>query len=78
MSVIVPFLKRDAAFSPAEVTAMSMALEDVCSALKIAPDAHSAREVIAIRIIDLVRGGVKSSSQLRDRVLAEAQNGSGL
>ena len=58
--------------------AMSMALEDVCAALKIPPDAGAARETIAIHIIDLARAGERSPTKLRDRVLAEANGGTGL
>jgi hypothetical protein len=44
---------------------MSMALDDVCAALNINRDT-SAREVIAIRIIE------RSPTKLRDRLLLEA------
>ncbi|HWX85780.1 MAG TPA: hypothetical protein VNZ48_19440 [Xanthobacteraceae bacterium] len=70
MATIVPFLK-DAAFEPRDITAMSMALDDVCNALKIAGDS-AAREVIAVRIIELARRGERSPTRLRDRLLAEA------
>jgi hypothetical protein len=66
---IVPFLKNDA-FDPNDITAMSMAFEDVCKELQ-ANDARS-REVIATRIIELARRGERSPTRLRDRVLSEA------
>ena len=70
MSGIVPFLK-DVAFEPHDIRAMSMALDDVSKALDIERDAK-AREVIAVRIIELARRGERSPTKLRDRVLAEA------
>jgi hypothetical protein len=50
---------------------MSMALDDVCAALNINRDT-SAREVIAIRIIELAQRGERSPTKLRDRLLLEA------
>ena len=49
---------------------MSMALDDVCAALKLRDG--SAKEVIAARIIDLARRGERSPTRLRNRVLYEA------
>ncbi len=51
---------------------MSIALEDVCKVLNLRDGGHPTREVIAIRIIDLVREGVRSPTVLRERVLHEA------
>ena len=70
MGTIVPFL-QDAVFTPEDIESMSMALDDVCRALKIA-DTGSTKEVIAVRIIDLARRGERSWIKLRDRLLAEA------
>jgi hypothetical protein len=69
MATILPFM-RDGAFDPKDIQAMSMALDDVCISLNI----HDgpAREVLAERIITLARGGVRSPTILRDRVLMEA------
>ena len=75
MGAIVPFLKG-AAFEPEEIQSMSLALEDVCKALKIDGDG-SAREIIAVRIIELARQGERSATGLRDRILAEANSGAG-
>jgi hypothetical protein len=69
MTAILPYL-RDAVFDPKDITAMSMALDDVCKALDI-PDGP-AREVIAERIIALATNGERSPTLLRDRVLQEA------
>jgi hypothetical protein len=75
MGTIIPFLRngaslRDSVFEPHDIKAMSMALDDVCAALKLRDG--SAKEVIAARIIDLARRGERSPTRLRDRVLHEA------
>jgi hypothetical protein len=70
MATILPFVK-DGVFDPKDITAMSTALDDVCKILNL-PDGNSAREVIAIRIIDLARAGERSPTRLRDRILHEA------
>ena len=77
MGAIVPFLKDDAVFEPRDITAMSMALDDVCKALNINGDG-SAKEIIAVRIIELARRGERSPTRLRDRLLAEANGGTRL
>jgi hypothetical protein len=74
MGAIVPFTK-DGVFEPRDITAMSMALDEVCKELNVAGDG-SAREIIAARIIELARLGERSPTKLRDRLLAEA-NGEG-
>lgn len=73
---ITPFLKC-AAFDQDDIKAMSTALDEVCSELKINGDA-TAREVVAMRIIELATRGERSPSKLRERVLAEANGTSGL
>jgi hypothetical protein len=70
MATILPFVK-DGAFDQKDISAMSMALDDVCEMLKLRDD-NSAREVIASRIVDLARAGERSATRLRDRVLHEA------
>ena len=70
MGTIIPFLP-DGAFDPKDVTAMSLALNDVCALLKLGDDSV-AREVVATRIIDLERTGERSPTRLRDRILYEA------
>jgi hypothetical protein len=69
MSTILPYL-RDAVFEQKDITAMSMALDDVCKSLNILDGL--AREVIAERIIALATTGERSPTRLRDRVLHEA------
>jgi hypothetical protein len=71
-ATIIPFLKDDNAFDPKAITAMCMALDDVCDALQITDAAPAAREIIAVRIIELASRGERSPTRLRDRVLAEA------
>ena len=70
MATILPFVK-DGVFDQKDITTMSMALDDVCKILNLR-DGSSAREVIAIRIIDLARAGERNPTRLRDRVLHEA------
>ena len=64
-------------FGPETIRAMSMALEDVCRALKADSDAR-AKQVIAVRIIDLAQDGEHDPARLRDRVLKEAGEARGL
>ena len=70
MATILPFV-RDGVFDQKDIAAMSTALDDVCKMLSLRDDS-SAREVIAIRIIDLARAGERNSTRLRDRILHEA------
>ena len=53
MGTIIPFLP-DGPFDPKHVTAMPLTLNDICGLLKLGDDSV-VREVIATRIIDLVR-----------------------
>jgi hypothetical protein len=72
VAAIIPFLKNDAfVFDPADIKAMSMALDDICKSLELNGD-KEARETVAVRIIELARRGERSPTRLRDRVLAEA------
>jgi hypothetical protein len=70
MAGIRPYL-GDAVFEQNDITAMSLALDDVCKKLNIL-DGSPAREVIAERIIALATTGERSPALLRDRVLQEA------
>jgi hypothetical protein len=69
MATILPFL-QDAVFEQKDITAMSMALDDVCKTLDL-QGGSLAREVIAERIIALARNGERSPTLLRDRILQE-------
>jgi hypothetical protein len=73
MTTILRYLRNDA-FQPKDVKAMSMALDDVCKELKLDGNA-SAKETVAVRIIELARCGERSPTKLRDRVLHEAYAG---
>jgi hypothetical protein len=71
MAAILPFLRRDeGVFDPKDITAMSMALDDICKELNLRDDS-AAREVIAVRIINLAKIGERSPARLRDRVLQD-------
>jgi hypothetical protein len=76
MATILPFLTDQPAFNPDDIAAMSIALDDVCSSLGIGAD-KIAKEVVAIRIIELARRGERSATKLRDHVLADANGGTG-
>ena len=63
---------RDSVFEAHEIKAMSAAFDKVCEAMNLQDDS-SAKQIMAARIIDLVRRGECSPKRLRDRVLqAEA------
>jgi hypothetical protein len=73
MATILPFIRgSDGVFDPEDIAAMSMALDDICKELNLRDDG-SAREVMAVRIIDLAKTGERSATRLRDRVLHEAR-----
>jgi hypothetical protein len=76
MGAIVEFVAGDLAFDQSAIEAMSAALDHVCEALNIIGSA-SAREVIAIRIIELARQGERTAAKLQEALLTEAQGGSG-
>ena len=73
---IRPYLDGDGTFDPGDIQAMSMALADVCEALKLNGNGK-ATETVAVRIIELARRGERSPTKLRDRVLAEANGVTG-
>ena len=75
MGTTVEFMREGAAFNPEDIRAMSMALDDVYKTLSV--DRHRDRKVIAIRIIELAHLGERSPTRLRDRLLAEANGGTG-
>jgi hypothetical protein len=74
MVAILPFSREECAFDPKDVTAMSVALEEVCKQLDLPADAATTREVIAIRIIELAKRGQRSPTALRDQVLREERS----
>jgi hypothetical protein len=70
MATIIPS-SQDDAFDPDALRAMSIALEEVCRTLQVDGD-QRAREVMAVRIVELARRGERDPQRLRDRVLREA------
>lgn len=77
MGQIISFLPSShRAFSPQDVQSMSEALEDVCQHLGI-DGSSTARQMIAMRIIEFARRGERNPATLRDRVLAESSGGTG-
>jgi hypothetical protein len=72
MATIIPFLRAEEnVFDPKDITAISMALDDVCETLNLKDDS-AAREVMAVRIVEVAKTGERSPTRLRDRVLQEA------
>ena len=69
-------LPDNAVFYPDDIQAMSMALDDVSKVLKLDGNAK-AKEIVAMRIIELARRGERSPKKLRDLLLQEANGGSG-
>jgi hypothetical protein len=67
---IVPFLEGSV-FRPQDIQAMSTALEDVCKTLNLADEAKSERELLARKIIAVVRQGEHNAALLHDRMLRE-------
>ena len=74
METIRLFLEGTTNFEPSDISVMSLALDDVCKALGLDGGAK-AKEVVAERIIELVRRGEQSPRRLRDRLLREANGG---
>jgi hypothetical protein len=74
---IVPFLEGSV-FGPQDIEAMSTALEDVCKTLNLADEAKSEGELLAKKIIALVRQGERNAALLRDRMLREIANARGV
>jgi hypothetical protein len=75
---IRPFLENSdgGVFEPDDIKAMSMALNDVCQGLKLDGNT-TARQTVAIRIIELYQRGEHSPTRLRDQLLKEATGGTG-
>ena len=77
MAAIIPYLKYDCAFEQHDITAMSMALDDICKVLNLNSDT-AAREIVATRVIELAQRGERSPTRLRDRILKEAAEGAAI
>jgi hypothetical protein len=70
VSSILPYITNET-FSPTDIETLSGALDDVCLALKISEGAV-AREVIAVRIVELARRGERDRRKLAERLVTEA------
>jgi len=68
-------LPDNAVFDPNDINVMSMALDHVSKVLKLDGNAK-AKEIVAMRIIELARRGERSPKKLRDLLLQEANGGS--
>ena len=73
MAVVHPIFVEGAVFEPKVTRAMSIAFEEICLAMNLAPNASGQRQAIAIRVIELVRRGERNPYLLRDQVLSEVQ-----
>ena len=71
------YLLGQDSFDPADIEAMSAALDAVCAELNFPPTARGVRQFVANKIIGLVRRGEKDPARLRDRLLSEANVGTG-
>ena len=72
MATFNPYFDRPV-FEPTDTVILSRAIEEACAALRIPADARHDREVVAARIADLARTGIKDADVLRDRVVTEAR-----
>jgi hypothetical protein len=61
----------DQAFDPEAIIAMSAALESVCEKLNLKMVDDPATRLIAEKIIELARGGVRDAATLSDTTLKE-------
>jgi hypothetical protein len=64
---------RDAVFEPDETQALAIAFDAICRVMDLPVSATVAREVVAIRVIDLAREGLLDPTVLSNRVLHEAR-----
>jgi hypothetical protein len=72
MHKILRHLPKSLVLEPRDLIAMSMAFEEVCTALKVDDKNNETRAVIAEHIVELSRHGERSPTKLRDCALAEA------
>ena len=76
MSNIVELTAGNLAFGPQDIDAMSAALDAVCQILNIGSNT-TARELIALRIIEFARRGERTREVLQEHLLADSRGGSG-
>ena len=67
------YLDDSSVFEPEALRVMSLAFDEACNKLHVFAGDQRGREAVAVRIIDLARGGIIDASSLRDRVLHEAR-----
>lgn len=72
---MIELVAGNPAFDPQDIDAMSAALDAVCKFLNIRENT-TARELLALRIIEIARDGERSAAALEHRLLAEARTGS--
>jgi hypothetical protein len=69
-------MERSVAFGPAGTRTLEFVLMEICDDLNIVVD-KTAKEIIAIRLIELVQSGIQDPVMLRRRLLDEAEGGTG-
>jgi hypothetical protein len=72
----VPAMEGSAVFGPASTRMLEFVLTEICDDLNIVAD-KTAKEIIAIRLLELVQSGVRDPAMLRRRLLDEAEGGTG-
>ena len=73
MEIAVHSFIKDAVFEPDDTRALAIAFDGICKEMKLPDTAKDAREIVAMRIIDLAREGVLDPQVLCERVLHEAR-----
>lgn len=73
MGTVHRLFEERAVFEPEVTHAMSIAFEEICQAMNVAPDACGHRKAIAMMIVALARDGAFDPELLRDCVLRQAQ-----
>jgi hypothetical protein len=72
MGAVLPFSSEDLVFEPEAMQAMAAAFDAACAALKLPDNAARAREVVAVRIIELARRGEQDPIRLSEHVVRDA------
>ena len=62
---------KDGAYGPEAIAAMAAAFDDVCKAVEAAGRSDVTRDTLALKIIDLARGGENDAVVLREMALTE-------
>jgi hypothetical protein len=67
---IYRLLRNDVSFDPEAIKAMCLAYEEVCKELEISKKKDDrVTEIVALKIIEVAKGGVRNPIVLRDRAL---------